>query len=281
MNKVKIVTDSTCDLTLEELSVLDVHVIPLSIQVDGQSYIDGVDISPIQFIEKMRGVKELPKSSQPPVGEFVKLYDELGEDGSEILSIHMTGNMSGTMSAAHTASEMTQSKVTVVDSLFISRALGFQVKKAVELVNEGKSVNEIVMELEKSREGTRLYLMVDTLENLTKGGRIGKVSAMIGSLLKIKPIAMLQEGALQPVTKARNHTQAIKYLLEQLVTDTNGKKIKHIGIAHANALDLSLKLKGKIEELTAFNQTEIVVTTPIISTHTGEGAIGFMYQFEN
>ncbi len=280
MNKIKIVTDSTCDLSMSEIDALNIHVIPLSVTINGETYLDRIEITPKTFMQKMKLSPELPKSSQPAIGEFVKLYDELGEDGSEVLSIHMTGKMSGTVEAARAAAKMSKTKVTVVDSLFISKALAFQVKRAVSLVNEGKQVNDIIEELHDVRSNTKLFLVVDTLENLAKGGRIGKSKAMIGSLLNIKPIAMLEDGELSPVAKVRNQSQAIKFLIKQFTEDIEGKTIRSVGLAHANGLELALKVKHKIEELTGFEMVEIEDTTPIIGTHAGEGAIGFMYHAE-
>ncbi|MEK3886107.1 DegV family protein [Bacillus sp. FSL K6-3431] len=280
MNKIKIVTDSTCDLSKSEIDKLNIHVIPLSITIDGETYLDRVDITPKTFMQKMKLSAELPKSSQPAVGEFIKLYDALGEDGSEVLSIHMTGKMSGTVEAARTAASMSKSKVTIIDSLYISKALAFQVEKAVNLVKEGKTVHDIIESLETVRNNTKLYLVVDTLENLVKGGRIGKGRAMIGSLLNIKPITMLEDGELSPVAKVRNQPQAIKYLIKQFSEDIEGKTIKSVGLAHANGLEFAMKIKKIIEELTGFDKVEIEDTTPVIGTHAGPGALGFMYYVE-
>lgn len=277
MKMIKIVTDSTCDLSKEEVEELNVHVIPLSISIDGKTYIDGTDMTPDLFIEKMKQSEELPKSSQPAVGEFVELYDRLGSDGSEVLSIHMSGKLSGTVDAARTAAQMTNTKVTVIDSLNISKGLAFQVREAANKAKKGLGLMEIIEAVQAVKNETRLYVVVDTLENLVKGGRIGKGKALIGSLLKIKPIAFLEEGEYSPVAKVRSHSQAVKYLVKQFVQDMKGKTIKGVGIAHADGLDFALKLKERIEKVTGYQAVEICPTTPIVSTHTGTGAIGFVY----
>ncbi|MBS4199434.1 DegV family protein [Bacillus sp. FJAT-49732] len=280
MSKIKIVTDSTCDLSTKEARKLNIHVIPLSITIQGETYLDRIDITPETFMEKMKVSEELPKSSQPAVGEFLKLYDELGEDGSEILSIHLTGKMSGTIESARAASKMTASKVTIIDSSFISKALGFQVREAAKMSEEGKSLEDILASIEKVRLGTKLYVVVDTLENLMKGGRIGKGKAMIGSLLNIKPIALLEEGEYSPVAKVRSKAQAVKYVMKHFMEDIHGKALKSVCICHADGLELAHLCKEKVEELTGFLDIEIDDTTPVISTHTGPGAIGFMYYTE-
>ncbi|GLI84171.1 hypothetical protein ANABIO32_18710 [Rossellomorea marisflavi] len=277
MEKIKIVTDSTADLSEDMIGELDIQVVPLSIFIEGETYLDRVDLSPEMFLEKMKASDELPKSSQPSAGVFAELYDELGKDGSKVISIHMTGGMSGTVRSAESAAEITDTDVTVVDSRFISRGLGFQVIEAARLAREGKGVEEILKAITEIREKTQLYVVVDTLENLVKGGRIGKGKAMIGSLLNIKPIASLAGGEYTPVAKVRSHTQVVKFLVQQFMEDVKGKTIKGVGLCHADGLALAQNLKSKIAEKTGYDQFDIGVTTPIISTHTGIGAIGFTY----
>lgn len=281
MAKIKIVTDSTVDLSKELVEEFDIEVVPLSIHIDGDTYLDRVNITPSEFMKKMKESDELPKSSQPPAGVFAEVYDRFGEQGYEIISIHMTGGMSGTVQSAETAAAMSHANVTVVDSRYISKALAFQVLEAAKMAREGKSIQEIVSRLETVRANTKLFVVVDTLENLVKGGRIGKGKAMIGSLLNIKPIASLEGGVYTPVAKVRSHTQVAKYLAKQFAGDIKGKTIKGVGLVHAEGLDLASKLKTMIEELEAGAEIEIEETTPIVSTHTGPGAIGFMYHLED
>ncbi|RBP89116.1 DegV family protein with EDD domain [Cytobacillus firmus] len=280
MAKIKIVTDSTADLSSELIEKFDIEVVPLSIHIEGNTYLDRVDITPSEFMRKMKEADELPKSSQPPAGVLAEVYDRFGDQGYDILSIHMTGGMSGTVQSAESAAAMSHANVTVVDSRYISKALAFQVLEAAKMASEGKGIQEIVSRVETIRSNTKLFVVVDTLENLVKGGRIGKGKAMIGSLLNIKPIASLEGGVYTPVAKVRSHTQVAKYLAKQFAEDIKGKTIKGVGLVHAEGIELASKLKKMIEELDAAAEIEIEETTPIISTHTGPGAIGFMYHLE-
>lgn len=280
MQKIKIVTDSTADLSQEVIEKYDIHVLPLSISVNGQTYLDRVDLQPDEFIEEMIKSEELPKTSQPAMGTFVEMYDKLGEDGSEVLSIHMTSGMSGTVATANSAASMTDTKVTVVDSQFITHALAYQVVEAAKMANEGRSLEEILKRVDEVRKNTRLYVVVDTLENLVKGGRIGKGKAFIGSPLNIKPIASLEDGVYNPVTKVRSQGQIVKTLAKLFEEDTAGKVVKAVAIPHAKAIPLAENVKAAVEKVSGFAQSEIFFTTPIISTHTGPGAIGFMYLAE-
>lgn len=276
MKKIHIVTDSTADLTEEEIQRYGLHIVPLTIQIDDVSFVDGVDILPAAFLDMMRNATNLPMSSQPAAGVFKALYDRLGADGSEIISLHMTGGMSGTVKSAQTAAEMSDSKVTVIDSKFISQALSFQVLEAAEMAEQGKTVDEIVERIRNIRKKTSLFVVVDALDNLVKGGRIGKGRAMIGSLLSIKPIATLQDGVYTPVGKARSHKQVVSQLFKSFTEETAGKIIRRVGISHANGLAMAEPLKKMLED-SGVKNVKLSFTTPIISTHTGEGAIGFMY----
>ncbi|MCM3769303.1 MULTISPECIES: DegV family protein [Priestia] len=277
MSKIKVVTDSTIDLTLEEAEKYGIEMIPLCINIDNETYLDRVELTPTDFIEKMKNSKELPKSSQPAIGSFVEVYERLVSEGYDVISIHMTGGMSGTVRAAESAAQMVEGNITVVDSMYITKALSFQVFEAVKMIEEGHTVEEIVARLEEVRQNTNLFVVVDTLENLVKGGRIGRGKGLIGSLLNIKPIASLADGVYTPVAKVRSHSQIVKFLTKQFEEHTEGKSIKGVGLVHADGFGLASKLKESIVKARGYTQFSIEDTTPIISTHTGIGAIGFMY----
>lgn len=280
MSKIKIVTDSTMDMSLAMADKLGIVVVPLSVTINGETLLDRVEIDAVEYIEMMKKSAELPKSSQPSAGAFLEVYDRLGEEGYEVLSIHMTGKMSGTVRSAESAAQMTKTKVTVIDSMFISIALQFQVKEAAEMAKQGKSMEEILNRLDQVRDHTKLYIMIDTLENMVKGGRIGKGKALIGSLLNIKPIASLEGAEYNPVAKVRSHSQVVKFMSKQFAEDVKGKTINGAGIVHAEAYGLSSKLKETLTELTGYTDISIDYTGPTISTHTGPGVIALMYYFE-
>lgn len=276
MPKIHIVTDSAADLKPDVIKKYNLHVVPLNIQINGKSYLDRVDLEPKPFLEMMANSQELPKSSQPAPGIFKDLYDRLGATGDQVLSIHMTGGMSGTVESARTAAELTETDVTVIDSRYISHALAFQVFEAADMAAQGKTMEEIVKRIETIRNNTKLFVVVDTLDNLVKGGRIGKGRAMIGSFLKIKPIASLDSGGYTPVAKVRSYKQVVQYLMDDFKERTAGKTVKGIGIAHAEGLAMGDPLKQQLEQ-EGHTNIKFDYTTPVISTHTGVGAIGFMF----
>ncbi|KMY50488.1 DegV family protein [Peribacillus loiseleuriae] len=280
MGNVKIVTDSTVDMTQEEIKRYGIEMVPLSVSIDDMIYLDKIEIEQEEFLIKMKNAKELPKSSQPSTGTFLEVFDRLGEDGSEIISIHMTGGMSGTVQSAESAAEMTESNVTVFDSKYISKALSFQVIEAAKMAKEGKSVAEILERIKEIQSQSRLIISIDTLENLVKGGRIGKVSAMLGSLLNIKPIAILEDGVLQPVSKARSQSQIVKFVVNKFKEDLKDKQITGIGIVHINGYEIASKIRDALAEISDLTDIKIEGTTPVISTHTGEGAMAVMYHWK-
>jgi DegV family protein with EDD domain len=280
MGKIKIVTDSTLDISDDIIEKYDIEIVPLSVTINGKTYLDRIELKPVDFIKMMRDSSELPKTSQPSTGSFLEVYDRLGEEGYEILSIHLSGKLSGTICSAESAAKMSKAKVTVIDSEFISKALLFQVKEAAEMAKQGRSMEEIVQRLETVRSHSHLYVMVDTLENLVKGGRIGKGRAFLGSLLNIKPIASLEGAEYHPVAKVRSYSQVVKYFVNQFTEDVKGKSILGVGIVHAEASELALKIKESIYELTGFQDIDISYTNSTIITHTGEGAVALMYYYD-
>ncbi|KAA6482568.1 DegV family protein [Bacillus swezeyi] len=277
MTSIKIITDSTADLGEEILRKYNISVLPLSIVIDGVVYRDQLDIQSDEFIEKMESAKELPKSSQPPLGAFIELYEKLAADGSELISIHLSSGLSGTFQTAVSASNMVDASITVIDSMYISKGLGFQVVRAAALAQQGWTADAIIKDLEDLRDRISLYVTIDNFENLIKGGRIGRGKALLGSLLKVKPIARLEDGIYTPEKNVRSTSQLIRYLTGQFLSAVKGRTVQAIGIAHADALDLANKLKASLLEHIPGIDIDVSYTTPIISVHTGKGAIGFTF----
>ncbi|MFK3936714.1 DegV family protein [Alkalihalobacillus sp. NPDC078783] len=279
---IKIVTDSTCDLPADLIKKLDIQVVPLTIQANGQTFLDGVDLDPTEFIDLLEVSTEIPKSSQPSVGTFLTVYDQLEEKypGVQILSIHMTEKLSGTVHSAELAASDSKADVTVLDSSFISGALAFQVEQAAEMASNGIQMGPILTKLQDIRDQSHLFIMVDTLEYLQKGGRIGKGKALIGSLLKVKPLAAIVDGEYSPIKNMRTYKQVIDYLTNQFSEAALGKVVKKVTITHIEAEDLSTRLVNALKAIAPNVPYFVTTTSPIISTHTGPGAIALMYYTE-
>ncbi|AKU59576.1 DegV family protein [Lacticaseibacillus paracasei] len=203
MANIKIVTDSSVQLTPEEISQHNITVVPLTIMIDNTVYIDGETITRDDFMDEMAAAQNLPKTSQPAVGTFADVFDKLTADGSEVLAIHMTETISGTVNSSRQAAQIAKGKVTVIDSQFTDRAMAFQVLVAAEMAEAGKDMKTILDKLEQVRDNTTLVLGVTNLDNLVKGGRLSRVSGLISSFLNIKVILQLQNGELKALRKGR------------------------------------------------------------------------------
>ena len=203
MSRIIIVTDSTADLTEQEIQDFNIHVVPLNITIQEEHYLDGETITKEEFKNKMIASSELPMTAQPSIGRFVELYDELGKDGSQIISIHLMNSISGTVNAARQAADITESTVTVVDSDFTSRSMGIIVREAAQAAKEGKSAEEVLDVIESTRQRTKLYLTVLNLDNLIKGGRISRVMGAFSNLLNIKLFLEVINGKIEIVQKGR------------------------------------------------------------------------------
>ncbi|MCG7339632.1 DegV family protein [Staphylococcus sp. ACRSN] len=275
MSKKKIVTDSTSDLSQAYLTDNDINVIPLNLTIDGESFADQIDISSEAFIERIENDADV-KTSQPAIGKFIDLYDELGADGSEIISIHMTSGLSGTYQTALQASQMTNSNVTVIDSKSISYGLGYQVQHVVDWNNDELATDEIVKNVKELQKDIKLYVVIGQLNQLIKGGRISKTKGLIGNMMKIKPVGTLVDGKIELIHNSRTQNASVQYLKKEISHFIGDKKIKSIGIAHANIIEFVDKIKKHFTDEFNISQYDTNVTTPVISTHTGQGAIGLV-----
>ena len=278
MSRIIIVTDSTADLTEQEIQDFNIHVVPLNITIQDEHYLDGETITKEEFKNKMIASSELPMTAQPSIGRFVELYDELGKDGSEIISIHLMNSISGTVDAARQAADITESTVTVVDSDFTSRSMGIIVREAAQAAKEGKRAEEVLEVIESTRQRTKLYLTVLNLDNLIKGGRISRVMGAFSNLLNIKLFLEVINGKIEIVQKGRGlKSLQKKYdeVFEEMKACPNG--IQEIGIMHAGLNEFNQAQIDTLRELFPEAKLTIVMTSPIIMSHTGVDAMAVTY----
>ena len=278
MSRIIIVTDSTADLTEQEIQDFNIHVVPLNITIQEEHYLDGETITKEEFKNKMIASSELPMTAQPSIGRFVELYDELGKDGSEIISIHLMNSISGTVNAARQAADITESTVTVVDSDFTSRSMGIIVREAANAAKEGKSAEEVLEVIESTRQRTKLYLTVLNLDNLIKGGRISRVMGAFSNLLNIKLFLEVINGKIEIVQKGRGlKSLQKKYdeVFEEMKACPNG--IQEIGIMHAGLNEFNQSQIDTLRKLFPEAKLTIVMTSPIIMSHTGVDAMAVTY----
>lgn len=246
--------------------------------IDGVVYSDSDLKEEGKFLNMMRNSKELPKTSQPPVGVFAEVYENLMKNGADhVVSIHITHTLSGTVEAARQGANLAGADVTVIDSTFTDQCQKFQVVQAAKLAQEGGSLEEVIAKIEEVRQKSELFIGVSTLENLVKGGRIGRVTGLISSLLNIKVVMEMVDCELNPIIKGRGLKTFNKWL-DNFIEYAKGKKVAEIGISYCGTADMANGFKEKLQVLGA--PIAVLETGSIIQTHTGENAFAVMVRYE-
>ncbi|WP_161978535.1 DegV family protein [Streptococcus sp. S784/96/1] len=277
---IKILTDSSVTIEPELVEELGITVVPLSVMVDGILYSDAELKDVGKFRRLMQISKNLPKTSQPSVGLFSETYDNLVKSGAEhIIAIHLTHALSGTMEASRQGAIISEAPVTIIDSTFTDQAMKFQVVEAARLAKSGADLETILARIEEIRTKSELFIGVSTLENLVKGGRIGRVTGMLSSLLNIKVVMELRNHELTPISKGRG-TKTFSKWLDSWKLQIGNRKIAEIGISYSGTMELANTLKSSLLEVVEESKISVLETGSIIQTHTGEGAFAVMVRYE-
>lgn len=280
MPKIKIMTDSGVQLLPETIKKYGITVVPLSVTIDNKTYVDGIDITRKDYIEKMDAASDLPKTSQPSIGKFVNKMKELVSDGSEVLGIFMSKSLSGTVDAARQAAQMVEGKITIVDSEYIDWAEGFQVEAAAEDALAGKSLDEIQKHMAKIREKMNLAMMITDLNNVIRGGRLGSLAGRVASILNIRIVLNMYEGKLSIAKRGRGKKFTEKFNREIVAKIAETPNIKKIGISYVDTPEEMNKLAAEIKQAYPNLEVEVRETSPIIITHAGHGAYALEYYTE-
>ena len=275
MDKIKIITDGSCDLSHEVLNKFNINVVPLGVSFGEEHYTAGVDIDNKEFYAKMKDSKELPKTFCPSPENFCKEY-QCEED--KIIVIALSSKLSGTYNSASLArdlylSEHKEKDIRVIDSMTGSIGAGLLLIKAAKMISEGKDIDEIVEAIENLKEKISFYGTLETLENAIKGGRVNPLAGKVMNALNLKVIIRIDEGLVKPIDKARGGVNSIKKALDYVKSHVNDEKEKTIIIAHANCPEKAHKIKSIIEEDSNFKEVLIASIGPIMGTFTAEGAI--------
>ena len=279
MTKIKIVTDSSVTIEPELVKQLDITIVPLSVMIDSVVYSDADLKEEGKFLQLMQEAKNLPKTSQPPVGVFAEVFEELCKDGSRILAIHMSHALSGTVEASRQGASLSTADVTVVDSSFTDQALKFQVVEAARLAKEGIDIDEILSRVEEVKNNTELYIGVSTLENLVKGGRIGRVTGLLSSLLNIRVVMQMKNDELQPIVKGRG-AKTFKKWLDEFTSSLNDRSVAEIGISYSGNPEWANEMRNILQAYVE-NSISVIETGSIIQTHTGENAWAILVRYHS
>jgi len=280
MSKVAIVTDSTAYIPNNLLREYNITVTPQILIWGDETFQDGVDIQPDEFYKKLETAKVMPTTSQVAIVTMKDTFEKLLDAGYDVLGIFLSAKLSGTMQSATQALEMlpkAADKIVVLDSTSTSMAMGFHVLTAARAAQAGETLPECRKLAEKAREHTGVYFVVDTLEFLRRGGRIGGAQAMLGSALNIKPLLELREGRIESVEKVRTKSKAIDRMIELVVERVAGRTPVRLATLHANA---EAEAKSALETAAALlNPAEEILASvsPVIGTHAGPGTVGLAF----
>lgn len=273
MGQVAIVTDSTADLPAALLAQHDISVVPLSVVFGDDMYDEGVDITSERFLELLQSAPNLPTTAHPPAARFEDLYRSLAESHDEIVSVHISSRLSGTMESAELAAAAVADAIPVhvIDSLSSSLALGFQTILAAELAAGGMSAAKIAERLRADTGSYEAVFFPETLEYLQRGGRVGKAQALLGSVLSLKPILRIDEGLIVPHERTRTRSRAMNGLLD-FVKDID--HVTRIGVMHSGDLAGAQALAARLQPLTPETEVMITLFGCVLLTHLGPGAMG-------
>ena len=280
MPKVKIVTDSTAYLLPETIAQYDIRVVPLKVAFGSEVFSEGVDITNEEFYRRLAKSSTLPTTSQPAASDFAEVYAELISLGHPIFSIHISGKLSGTINSALTAREaFPEAQIEVVD--WLSAGMGLMVLAAARAAEEGQGLPEIKASLKQLAPCISIVAMLDTLKYAWRGGRIGAATALLGSLLSIKPIVTLEDAEAKPLARARSRAKGVEYmlkLLEKRVGTSNS--IHHGAVIHSSVFEEALALEKEVRARFNCAELDVVEVGPVFGTHTGPGALGLAFYTE-
>lgn len=279
MAKVAVVTDSTAYLPKEIIDKYGIYVVPLAVNFNTESFKEGSDISTEEFYKRLSESKELPTTSQPAIGDFVQTYEEIAKEHDEVIAIHLSSGISGTMNTSLVAAEMVDGikRVEVIDSEIACYGLGFMVIEAAEMAQQGKTLDEIKERTQWIVENMRGYFLVDDLAHLHRGGRLNAAQFLVGSMLKIKPIIHFYDKKLEPYEKIRTRKKALGRIYGLLDNDAKDGELIKLSVVHANDREEAEEIKEMIAG--KYNNVEANISDfgPVIGTHVGPGTIGFVW----
>lgn len=280
MKKIAIVTDSSAYLPKDFVKLNNIKVIPLRLHWDDTTLMDGVDITPKQFYERLEKSSTIPSTSQPSAGDFLQVFKELAPDCDGIIVPLISSGISGTVASAKTAASMfSEIPVEIIDTHSTTAGLGLVVTAVAQAVSDGKSLKEITQLAEGIVKRLKVFFVVDTLKYLHKNGRIGGASRYFGTALSIKPILFLDDqGKIDALEKVRTKRKATEKLIQLAVEQADRKPVS-VSVMHANALEEVKNLRDLLLEQLDCKQIDIYDISPVIGVHVGPGTIGLaIYQ---
>ncbi|MDX1614838.1 MAG: DegV family protein [Candidatus Promineifilaceae bacterium] len=281
-SRIAIVVDSTATIPEELVDHYDLHVVPQNLNWSGETLKDGIDITPDEFYERLGEAEELPTTSQPSTGEFYEIFSEIRQDYDSIIGIFISDKLSGTYSCAHAAAQMMEDyPIDVINSKSASMGLGFIALEAAKAIEAGKGHTEAVQAASELIPKVRVMFVVDTLEFLHRGGRIGGAQRLLGTVLSIKPVLHLEDGRIEPLASVRTKRKALGRVLELAEEEVAGKPGVHAAVLHAAVPEEATKFRDEVGERLRVDELILTDLSPVVGTHTGPGLVGLAYYVES
>jgi DegV family protein with EDD domain len=272
---IHVVTDTTSGLPADLARQYDIPVIPQVVIFGDESYLEGVEIDYTTFLSRLRTAKTLPKTAAPPPGLFADVFRQRVQPGDTVLCIHPSAELSGTVRSALTAAaSFPQMDIRVVDTRTVASPLAALALLAAQWAGQGRSADVIMAGLDELIPRAHVYFLVDTLEYLQKGGRIGGAAALIGSVLQVKPILELRAGRVEPLERERTQRKALARLKELVLASAARGPEAHLGVLHAGAPEAARALADDLGQQLGVPDVRIMELTPAIVTHAGPGVLG-------
>lgn len=281
MSKVAIVTDSTSTIPAELIKNYPIFIAPLQVLWDEKSYLDGIDIQPKEFYDRLSTSKTMPSTSQVTPASFLTIYEDLLRKDYDILSVHISNRLSGTLdSAIQAKSQLPGARIELFDSMTTAMAMGFQVLNVARAAAQGASLDECLALAKKARNSTGVLFTCATLEFLHRGGRIGGGAKFLGTALNLKPILEVRDGRVEAVERVRNINKALDRMLELFERRIDNRTPIRIATIHANDLENATSLLERARArfgITDVSEAIISEVSPVIGTHSGPGTVGIAY----
>jgi DegV family protein with EDD domain len=276
---IKIVTDSTCDLTAEYYAEYGITVVPINIQFGTDSFLDGITIDSETFYRKVDESGILPKTSQPSAGQFEEYYARLASEGAtDIISIHVTGKLSGTYQSAEMAKGLVADRVQIhpFDTLSGSAGMGFMVLEAARMAEAGKSVEDILARLKVMRDDMKILLTLKDLRYAKMSGRVGTLQSSLSSMLRIKPIVLLEDGTLDVTEKVRTQRKAINCMCDMMAERLGTTGPVNLAVVHAAAPEEGQALLEQARSMFDVRETFLSELALSLAVQFGPGTLGLM-----
>ncbi len=284
MSRIAVVTDSTANLTEDLVADLEISLIPLNVHWGEDTFLDGVTLDAPSFYQRLQTRKDFPMTSQPSVGDFIRFFQDVAErfQTDTIFGVFISAALSGTLSSALQArNELPDLHIELVDSRSVSMGLGFQALTAARAAQSGADLAEVLSQVARVRASTEVFIALDTLEYLHRGGRIGGAARLVGTMLNFKPLLTVEDGKIASLGKERSRRKSLQNLVDLAEVRLAGRPPAELALMHAEAdedVDYLLEL---LRERLDLRRVHRGLLTPVLGTHGGPNAIGMVFYPQN